>query len=155
MRDGNSSGPAGPGDPASAGSAVEPASVHVIVERGRTGVVLSGEVAADLAEATADAEAAGQPIDVDAQHVTFIDSSGVAFLARLATRVQGPVRVLNAPESVRFLLQVTRMHELLEVVDDEPEDEPEDELEATPDPSGLPTIGPLGRVRPEPPDVIA
>ena len=87
--------------------------------------------------------------------MTFIDSSGVAFLARLATRVQGPVRVLNAPESVRFLLQVTRMHELLEVVDDEPEDEPEDELEATPDPSGLPTIGPLGRVRPEPPDVIA
>jgi anti-anti-sigma factor len=130
--------------------------VHVIVEQGRTVVVLSGEVdadlAADLADATTDAEAANQPIDIDAQHVTFIDSSGIAFLARIATRVQQPVRVLHAPDSVRFLLEVTRIRELLEVVD-EPEDEPDDEPE---DPAaGLPTIGPGGRQRPEPPDVIA
>ena len=107
--------------------------MHVIVEDGRTRVVLSGEVdadlAADLADATADAEAAGLPVDIDAQHVTFMDSSGIAFLARIATRVQQPVRVLRAPDSVRFLIEMTRIHELLEVVEaPEPDDEPGREL---------------------------
>jgi anti-anti-sigma factor len=135
--------------------ASEPASVHVIIEHGRTRVVLSGEVdadlAADLADATADAEAAGLPIDIDAQHVTFMDSSGIAFLARIATRAQQPVRVLRAPESVRFLLEVTRIHELLEVVA-EPDAESAGETDDEPD---LPTIGPAGRQHPEPPDSIA
>ncbi len=97
----------------------EPASVHVIVEKDRTCIVLSGEVDADLTaelrSATADAEAARLPIEVDAQHVTFMDSSGVAFLARLATRSPQPVRVVRVPENVRFLLEVTRIGELLEI----------------------------------------
>lgn len=141
--------------------------MHVIVANGRTRIVLSGEIdadlAADLADATADAEAAALPIDIDAQHVTFMDSSGIAFLARVATRVQQPVRVLRAPESVRFLLQVTRIHELLEVVPGAPSDtEPADlDDDAEPiagdltDVDELPSIGRHGRNRPEPPDVIA
>jgi anti-sigma B factor antagonist len=137
--------------------------VHVIVENGRTRIVLSGEIdadlAADLADATADAEAAALPIDIDAQHVTFMDSSGIAFLARVATRVQQPVRVLRAPESVRFLLQVTRIHELLEVVPGGPSDDEPDDVEPVvgdlTDVDELPSIGPRGRNRPEPPDVIA
>lgn len=148
MRDGNSHGPQGPGEGSERPGAAEPASVHVIVEDGRTRIVLSGEVdadlAADLADATADAEREGLPIDIDAQHVTFMDSSGIAFLARIATRSQQPVRMLRAPESVRFLLEVTRIGELLEIVDED----------AAPG-HGLPTIGPGGRVRPEPPDEIA
>ncbi|WP_255491718.1 MULTISPECIES: STAS domain-containing protein [unclassified Actinotalea] len=151
MRDGNSRTPDKPAESEGAGIASEadttgelptdaisePASVHVIVQDGRTRIVLSGEVdadmAADLSEATADAEAAGLPIDIDAQHVTFMDSSGIAFLARIATRSSQKVRVLRAPETVRFLLQVTRIGELLELVDDP---EPEHHL---------PTIGPGGR----------
>ncbi len=131
--------------------------MHVIVENGRTRIVLSGEIdadlAGDLADATADAEAAGLPIDIDAQHVTFMDSSGIAFLARVATRVQQPVRVLRAPESVRFLLQVTRIHELLEVVPGAPTDDEELLVGDLTDVDELPTIGP--RDHPEPPDVIA
>lgn len=129
----------------------EPASVHVIVMRDRTRIVVSGEVdadlSADLQEATSDAEATGLPIEVDAQHVTFMDSSGIAFLARLASRSAERVRVLHAPETVRFLLEVTRIGELLDLVD-----APDD----TPPPSGdepdhgLPTIP-----RPAPPDVVA
>lgn|GEM_PF-1707939 len=140
--------------------------MHVIVENGRTRIVLSGEIdadlAADLADATADAEAAALPIDIDAQHVTFMDSSGIAFLARVATRVQQPVRVLRAPESVRFLLQVTRIHELLEVVPGGPTDagsaDPDDVEPIAGDLTDvdeLPSIGRHGRNRPEPPDVIA
>ncbi len=172
MRDGNSLTPDGPSGPDEAQSVEgpvspqdedttgeiptdgrgEPASVHVIVQDGRTRIVLSGEVdadlAADLTEATSDAEATGLPIDIDAQHVTFMDSSGIAFLARIATRSNQKVRVLRAPETVRFLLQVTRIGELLELVDDEAPTEPG---------HGLPTIGPGGRspqpVAPGPDDV--
>lgn len=128
----------------------EPASVHVIVMHDRTRIVVSGEVDADLSgdlqEATADAEATGLPIEVDAQHVTFMDSSGIAFLARLASRSAERVRVLHAPETVRFLLEVTRIGELLELVDDE--GTPGGDGPA-PD-HGLPTIP-----RPTPPDVVA
>lgn len=172
MRDGNSRTPEGPAGLDGPGGATpdapdadttgelptegaqEPASVHVIVQEGRTRIVLSGEVDADLtaelAEATADAEATGLPIDIDAQHVTFMDSSGIAFLARIATRSSQRVRILRAPETVRFLLQVTRIGELLELVDDP------DAAPAEPD-HGLPTIGPAGRsphpVAPGPDDV--
>lgn len=123
MRDGNSRTPSGP---ATNPGPPEPGSVHVLVEDGRTRVVLSGEVdadlAAELAQATADAEATGLPIDIDAAHVTFMDSSGIAFLARIASRASQPVRILRAPEAVRFLLEVTRIGELLEAVDDDPSD---------------------------------
>ncbi|MBX9244797.1 STAS domain-containing protein [Actinotalea ferrariae] len=175
MRDGNSRTPDGPAEPDDAQTAAnrageddadttgeiptdgrgEPASVHVIVQDDRTRIVLSGEVdadlAADLAEATSDAEATGLPIDIDAQHVTFMDSSGIAFLARIATRSNQKVRILRAPETVRFLLQVTRIGELLELVDDPDEAQAEDPAH------GLPTIGPGGRspqaVAPGPDDV--
>ena len=124
MRDGNSVGPGGPTENTRTMSSSEPASVHVIVQDGRTRIVLSGEVdadlSADLAEATAAAEANGLPIDIDAQHVTFMDSSGISFLARIASRSPKPVRILRAPDAVRFLLEVTRIGELLEAVDDEP-----------------------------------
>ena len=51
-----------------------------------------------------------------------MDSSGVAFLARLSIRSQHRVRLLRVPPTVRFLLEVTRIGELLDVVegDDEP-----------------------------------
>ncbi|WP_066586708.1 STAS domain-containing protein [Cellulomonas timonensis] len=134
MRDGNSpttdepaqssGGAAGitPGAPAG-----EPGTVHVILGADRTRIVLSGEIDADLGpdlqEATTDAEQAGLPIEVDAHHVTFMDSSGVAFLARLSIRSQHRVRLLRVPPTVRFLLEVTRIGELLDVVDvDEPHD---------------------------------
>lgn len=133
MRDGNSTPPGGlagdqgseaPTVPAPRDAPGEPGSVHVILSPDRTTIVLSGEVdadlGADLAQATTDAEQAGVPIEVDAHHVTFMDSSGVAFLARLATRTPHRVRLLHVPPTVQFLLEVTRIGELLDVVDDAP-----------------------------------
>lgn len=102
----------------------DPASVHVLMGTTRARIVLSGEVdaemGADLHEATAEVEQAGLPVEIDAHHVTFMDSSGVAFLARLASRSPHRVRVLRAPPTVRFLLEVTRIGELLDIVDDDP-----------------------------------
>lgn len=127
MRDGNSTmegGPvqptAGPTRSASPGGG-EQGGVHVIVGADATRIVLSGEVDADLGpelhEATTEAENAGLPIEVDAHHVTFMDSSGVAFLARLSIRSQHRVKLLRVPPTVRFLLEVTRIGELLDVVE--------------------------------------
>ncbi len=102
----------------------DPASVHVLVGASRSRVVLSGEIDADigseLSEAIADAEDSGLPVEIDAHHVTFMDSSGVAFLARLASRSPHRVRVLRAPPTVRFLLEVTRIGELLDIIDEDP-----------------------------------
>ncbi|WP_308200115.1 STAS domain-containing protein [Actinotalea sp. C106] len=161
MRDVNSRSGARPteaGHASTSGSGTggsEPGSVHVIVHSDRTRIVLSGEVDADLgpdlAEATADAEATGLPIEVDAQHVTFMDSSGIAFLARLATRVSDRVRIIHAPETVLFLLEVTRIGELLDVV---PEGQ-EDVAPVTAPDHGLPTIGPGGRQPAGGPDDVA
>ena len=128
MRDGNS--PSADEDATAATEAVtatagEPGAVQVIVGADRTRIVLSGEVDADLGpelqEATAEAEQRGLPIEVDAHHVTFMDSSGVAFLARLSIRSEHRVRLLRVPPTVRFLLEVTRIGELLDVVDDDAE----------------------------------
>lgn len=130
MRDGNSTIPDGPADVSQTehddhGTAAvdEPGAVQVIVGTDATRIVLSGEVDADLGpelqEATAEAEQVGLPIEVDAHHVTFMDSSGVAFLARLSIRSQHRVRLLRVPPTVRFLLEVTRIGELLDVVDDD------------------------------------
>jgi len=100
----------------------EPGAVQVLVEPDRTRIVLSGEVDADLvgelAEATAEAQRQSLPIEVDTRHVTFMDSSGVAFLARLSIRSPHRVRLLRVPPTVRFLLEVTRIGELLDVEDD-------------------------------------
>ncbi|MDO8143471.1 MULTISPECIES: STAS domain-containing protein [Isoptericola] len=114
----------GDGDKNAAPQIGDPASIHVIVGSSRARVVLSGEIDADvsseLGEAISDAEASGLPVEIDAHHVTFMDSSGVAFLARLASRSPHTVRILRAPPTVRFLLEVTRIGELLEIVDDDP-----------------------------------
>lgn len=111
--------PFGPRD-----DAAEPGTVLVTIGSERTRIVLSGEVDADLGpelqQATADAERARLPIEIDAHHVTFMDSSGIAFLARLSTRSEPRVRLLGVPPTVRFLLEVTRIGEVLDVVDEDP-----------------------------------
>lgn len=125
MRDGNTSvgPPAGDGGPTSARPA-DPGSVHVILGGRKTRVVLTGEIDAelgpDLIEAAADAEDARRPAEVDAQHVTFMDSTGVAFLARLASRCQGRLVLIKPPELVRFLIDVTSIRDVLDVVEDDP-----------------------------------
>jgi anti-anti-sigma factor len=115
--------------------------VHVILGSRKTRVVLTGEVDAelgqDLLEASADAEAAGRPVEVDVQHVTFMDSTGVAFLARLASRSPGKLVLIKPPELVRFLIRVTSISQVLRVVEhdpgidpslpDGPDDDPDDD----------------------------
>lgn len=121
--DGSTGAPPHPGASAEAGDA-DPGSVHVILGRTKTRIVLTGEIDAlvspDLVEAAAEAEDAGRPVEVDAHHVTFMDSTGVAFLARLASRSSSRLVLVRPPDVVRFLIQVTSITELLDVVDEDP-----------------------------------
>ena len=113
--DANSTGVRVPGD-------AVPGAVEVILEQSHVLVLLTGEVDADLSADLADAAHAatdsGRPVDIDVSAVTFMDSSGVAFLARVAGSAAGPTRLLNPPASLQFLLDVTRIGELVEIVTD-------------------------------------
>lgn len=110
----------------------ETGSVHTMLSGERTRIILHGEIdvalAADLTDALREAEQAGVPVDVDARHVTFMDSSGVSLLARLASHTPGRLRIIRPPEVVRFLLEVTRIGDAVDVVEIDPgfdADEPE------------------------------
>lgn len=99
---------------------VDPGSVHVLFEPETTKVVLTGEIDAelgpDLLEAAEDALSSSRPIEVDSHLVTFMDSTGVAFLARLASRATRRVMLVDPPDVVGFLIETTRISSLLDVV---------------------------------------
>jgi anti-sigma B factor antagonist len=117
-------GPSRPEEGAGTPATTETGSVHVMVSRQRTRLVLSGEVdvalGAELAEAVTEAERVGLPVEIDARHITFMDSSGVSMLARLAHRTPGRLTLIQPPDVVRFLLEVTRIGEVVDVLDTDP-----------------------------------
>ncbi|SEE63681.1 STAS domain-containing protein [Ruania alba] len=124
MPDANSSGQ--PSRSAGGGRA-ETGTVQTLLESAYTRLVLSGEVdvalSEELTEAVAEAEAAGLPVRVDVRHVQFMDSSGIALLARLASRTPGRLTLIRPPDVVRFLLEVTRIGDLVDIVEEEPADQ--------------------------------
>lgn len=64
-------------------------------------------------EATfADVVAAGDPVSVDMANVTFIDSAGLHFLARLANNGAAPLTLLNVPPRVIRVMEIVGMTDL-------------------------------------------
>jgi anti-sigma B factor antagonist len=97
-------------------------SIAVDESAGVTTIVLRGEVDAALAqrlgELRAQATAAGHAVTVDLSAVTFMDSSGAAFLVHLYRSVQPqPVTLLRPTAAVRYLLDVTQLTRILRVQD--------------------------------------
>lgn len=99
-------------------------SVHVMTSGDQLRLVLAGEIdvalSSELAEAVNEATASNGNIEVDARHVTFMDSSGVAQLARLAHHANPPLTVIKPPEVMRFLLDVTKLGGVVNVVEEDP-----------------------------------
>jgi anti-anti-sigma factor len=91
----------------------------------RTRLVLSGEVdmslADELSAAVDEVLALGLPVDVDVRAVTFLDSSGLSKLVHLATSSVTRPRLIQPPDFVTFLLEVTRLDEVMDVVENDPE----------------------------------
>ena len=102
--------------------------VEVSLDADRTRIRLVGDVDVSLSRTFADAVSAAEradlPAAVDAGEVTFMDSSGIALLARLATRTPGRLQVIDPPEVVRFLLDVTRVGDMVELVETAHEQDP-------------------------------
>lgn len=99
----------------------QPGSVQVLEDDGTTVVVLGGEIDSDLArdleQAARDVAAAGRPVRVDTRSVTFMDSAGLAFLARLCGDAPGTVQVLVAAPTVKLILEMTGMVDAIDLVD--------------------------------------
>jgi anti-anti-sigma factor len=96
------------------GGATPPStSVSVRLEDGAgvVRVVLAGEIDAEseatLTQVGDHALARRLPIEVDSRAVSFMDSTGVSFLALLASRSARPVTLVDPPEIVRFLVDTT------------------------------------------------
>jgi anti-sigma B factor antagonist len=87
-------------------------------------IMLSGEVdlaiGDDLEFAGRDAIDRGMPVRLDVSRVTFIDSVGLGFLARMASaeREQGRLLALvGAPRTVQEAVHLVGLTELVEFVD--------------------------------------
>ncbi|MPV36629.1 STAS domain-containing protein [Georgenia subflava] len=99
--------------------------VSLLTSEVRLRLILSGEVESslrkELTEAIDDAESTGLPVDVDTRSVTFMDSSVIALLARLAyRRPEQRLRFIDPPDLVRFLLGVTQLGAVVDVLDHDP-----------------------------------
>ncbi|GAA4288121.1 STAS domain-containing protein [Georgenia daeguensis] len=90
----------------------------------RTRLVLSGEVdmslADELSAAVDEVLVLGLPVDVDVRDVTFLDSSGLSKLVHLATGAVTRPRLIEPPDFVTFLLEVTRLDEVMDVLESDP-----------------------------------
>ena len=91
----------------------------VTVVDGRLLLRLSGEISMEmrprLDRVRAEIVVEGQPVDVDLGAVTFLDSSGIGFLARLGIENQAEVRVLNASGLTRDLLTLSGLEKVLDI----------------------------------------
>lgn len=81
---------------------------------------MDGSLNAELADAVTKAQQQGLPVDVDTRAVTFMDSSVIAMVAYLVYRLPHRVRFIQPPQLVRFLLEVTNIGELVDVLDHDP-----------------------------------
>lgn len=98
--------------------------VALLTSPHRSRLVLSGEIdltsKPELQAAADEALALDAPIDVDVRNVRFMDSSGVAALAGMVRRSRYRLRIIQPPELMRFLLDVTDLVGLVEVLDEDP-----------------------------------
>ncbi|WP_182113469.1 MULTISPECIES: STAS domain-containing protein [unclassified Actinotalea] len=106
------------------GEGTEPSGMALTEEPDRSVVRAWGEIdlsvrrgVGDLCQAVADR---GLPVVVDARDVTFIDSTGMSVLVRLArdAEVRGyPISLVDAPWMLRELLAITGVDQLIPLAD--------------------------------------
>lgn len=104
----------------------ESGTAAVMTADDRTRLILSGPIdlsmVGEFSEAVTECLQRALPLDVDLRHVTFMDSSGVATLARLLTKDSPaqPVRMIKPPDMVQFLLDVTGLSDKVEILTTDP-----------------------------------
>ncbi len=95
-------------------------SVTLVASPDRARLILSGELdmsmKSELLDAVHEAVLHDVPVEVDARDVTFMDSSALAALSRLMQGSSHRPTFISPPPVVRFLLDVTRIGELVDIV---------------------------------------
>jgi len=86
----------------------------------RVRLILSGELdmlmKVELLDAVHEAVLHDVPVEVDVRDVTFMDSSVLAALSRLIQATRHRPTFISPPPVVRFLLDVTRIGDLVDIV---------------------------------------
>lgn len=102
--------------------------MRLVLEVERARLVLRGEVDARLSprfrEVISRLLANPAPVDVETVEVTFVDSAAIAMIAHLARQLPASVRFLAPTPQVRFLLELTQVEDLVEVVVPAPPQQP-------------------------------
>ncbi|GAA2727525.1 STAS domain-containing protein [Cellulomonas aerilata] len=78
---------------------------------------ISTEMSARLDQVLEEVAVERRPVDVDLAAVTFLDSSGIGFLARLGIDSGAEVRVLNATGLTRDLLVLSGLEKVLTITE--------------------------------------
>ncbi|MCM3661347.1 STAS domain-containing protein [Georgenia satyanarayanai] len=95
-------------------------SVTLIASPDRVRLILSGELdmlmKTELLDAVHEAVLHDVRVEVDVRDVTFMDSSALAALSRLIQASGERPTFISPPPVVRFLLDVTRIGELVDIV---------------------------------------
>ncbi len=91
----------------------ETGTVAVRLGADRTVVVFSGDIditlEPEITAAIRYVRVTGLPLELDVRHVTFIDSTGLVGLARLAMTGPGRATLLHPPPVVDFVLDMTEL----------------------------------------------
>ena len=100
------------------GPAAGSVTLHASPDRAR--LILRGELdmlmKTELLDAVHEAVLHDVPVEVDVRDVTFMDSSVLAALSRLIQASSHRPTFISPPPVVRFLLDVTRIGELVDIV---------------------------------------
>ena len=100
------------------GPAAGTVTLHASPDRVR--LILRGELdmlmKTELLDAVHEAVLHDVPVEVDVRDVTFMDSSALAALSRLIQASSHRATFISPPPVVRFLLDVTRIGELVDIV---------------------------------------
>jgi anti-anti-sigma factor len=96
------------------------ATFAVLTDQGRVRLVLAGSIdqlcMAELEEAVSETVRTGLPVEIDTRHVTFMDSAGIGALTSLTLASSHAVTFIEPAEVVRFLLHVTHLDAMVEIV---------------------------------------
>ncbi|GEK23506.1 STAS domain-containing protein [Cellulomonas xylanilytica] len=104
-----------PPDDGPAGTITTDLDAGEITLRGEIDAALEAALVTVLSDVAA--RRAAPQLRVDVREVSFIDSTGIKFLALLTQRSAHPVVLLHPSSQVRFVLDTTRISEILTIVD--------------------------------------
>ena len=106
-----------PADESAAGSVQVDAAAGAVTLTGEIDAALHRDLDSALEAVDSSDLQRSARLEVDVSRMTFIDSTGLKFLALLSKRSDQPVRVVRPSRQLRYLLGATQLSSLVDIVD--------------------------------------